>query len=48
MTNIAQHLPAAVEKYQRDASLVTKYFLKLYLSQQLVSPDLLKEARKAD
>jgi arylsulfatase A-like enzyme len=43
--NIADHLPEEVGQYQRDASLVTKYFLKLYVPQRLVSPELMNEAR---
>ncbi len=47
-TNIADRLPAAVENYQRDMSLITKYFLKLYVSQQLVSAELVNEARRPE
>jgi phosphoglycerol transferase MdoB-like AlkP superfamily enzyme len=48
MTNLADGLPAEVNDYQRDASLVTKYFLKLYVSQQLVSAEFVEEARKPE
>jgi arylsulfatase A-like enzyme len=44
-TNVADQWPQEVQQYQRDASLVTKYFLKLYVPERLVSPELLNEAR---